>query len=346
MSNDLQLSDFSENIQKGFKEYDLNKGWVTTDDGNKIFIGGDGKPAYTRDQIKDAQKKEGSSSKETSSEKPKSEEKENKGSGKSSKETSDHFENYAKNNPLGSLEYEMYRNEDISKEEKIKFISGLREKYGAKNKSGKDKALKTLLKDFQEDVKSDNLSNVKLSSEDQSRVSKYENEIKSLESQRDQNTAINKLIRNKDVEGSDKKLKEMGLSESAINSLRNPQYGRAGVSSFVNQNISGNIKNKKDMVEKIKRNAKLNQEATDGSSGGIKQGDTGVHGIEFENNQDDQRVRLTFDGKPNAETRSTLKRNGFKWSPKNSAWQRNNNEAGHGAVKRALESLKDKESIY
>ena len=64
MSNELSLSDFSENIQKGFKEYDLNKGWITTEDGNKAFIGGDGKPKFTKEEIaKETSKKDSSSSK-------------------------------------------------------------------------------------------------------------------------------------------------------------------------------------------------------------------------------------------------------------------------------------------
>ena len=36
----------------------------------------------------------------------------------------------------------------------------------------------------------------------------------------------------------------------------------------------------------------------------------------------DERYRFIFDGKPEQEIIATLKSNGFKWSPKNSAWQR------------------------
>ncbi|MDO5846282.1 MAG: hypothetical protein Q4Q04_05095 [Methanocorpusculum sp.] len=37
---------------------------------------------------------------------------------------------------------------------------------------------------------------------------------------------------------------------------------------------------------------------------------------------EDQRVRIYFDEKPDVETRTALKKNGFKWSPKAGAWQR------------------------
>ena len=34
------------------------------------------------------------------------------------------------------------------------------------------------------------------------------------------------------------------------------------------------------------------------------------------------RLQLVFDGKPSDEIRGTLKKNGFRWSPKQGAWQR------------------------
>ena len=34
------------------------------------------------------------------------------------------------------------------------------------------------------------------------------------------------------------------------------------------------------------------------------------------------RLQLFFDNKPEAEIRDILKKHGFKWSPKNSCWQR------------------------
>ena len=36
----------------------------------------------------------------------------------------------------------------------------------------------------------------------------------------------------------------------------------------------------------------------------------------------DNRIRILYDGKPDEATRTALKSHGFKWSPKNSAWQR------------------------
>jgi len=56
---------------------------------------------------------------------------------------------------------------------------------------------------------------------------------------------------------------------------------------------------------------------------------------------DDMRIRLIFPDKPDEETRNALKANGFRWSPKNSAWQRMLNANGRWAAKNFLATVKD-----
>lgn len=60
--------------------------------------------------------------------------------------------------------------------------------------------------------------------------------------------------------------------------------------------------------------------------------------VTIERDGEDARLRLRFDGKPSEETRAELKRNGFRWSPKNTAWQRQLNANGERALKRLLEA--------
>ena len=45
---------------------------------------------------------------------------------------------------------------------------------------------------------------------------------------------------------------------------------------------------------------------------------------------------ILFDGKPDEATRSALKQNGFRWSPRNSAWQRQLTDNAERAARRAL----------
>lgn len=65
-----------------------------------------------------------------------------------------------------------------------------------------------------------------------------------------------------------------------------------------------------------------------------------VDGLEVVENAEAMRIQLFFDGKPDEQTRSLLKSNGFRWSPSFGAWQRQLNNNGIYATKRVLEKLK------
>lgn len=56
-------------------------------------------------------------------------------------------------------------------------------------------------------------------------------------------------------------------------------------------------------------------------------------------NAEIMRLQLIFDGKPDADTRAVLKKNGFKWSPSNTAWQRQLTQNAKYAVKQVIDEL-------
>lgn len=60
-------------------------------------------------------------------------------------------------------------------------------------------------------------------------------------------------------------------------------------------------------------------------------------------NTEIMRLQLFFDGKPEADVRSVLKSNGFRWSPKNECWQRQLTNNARYALKRVLKSLEEME---
>lgn len=66
-----------------------------------------------------------------------------------------------------------------------------------------------------------------------------------------------------------------------------------------------------------------------------------IEGLEVIEDATDMRIRLIFDSVPSEETRTLLKHYGFKWSPKNSAWQRQLTNNGIYSTKRLLEKLKE-----
>lgn len=68
-----------------------------------------------------------------------------------------------------------------------------------------------------------------------------------------------------------------------------------------------------------------------------------VDGIEVVENSEAMRIQLIFDEKPDDDTRELLKSNGFRWSPKFGAWQRQLTANGIYATKRVLIKIKEEE---
>ena len=58
--------------------------------------------------------------------------------------------------------------------------------------------------------------------------------------------------------------------------------------------------------------------------------------ISYGNDIENARVYLKFNGKPSDETISVLKKNAFKWSPKNQRWQRQTTVNGFNGLKKVL----------
>lgn len=59
-------------------------------------------------------------------------------------------------------------------------------------------------------------------------------------------------------------------------------------------------------------------------------------GFQIVRNAEQNRLQIIFDGKPDDDTRQALKQNGFRWSPRSSAWQRQLTDNAERAARRAL----------
>lgn len=60
------------------------------------------------------------------------------------------------------------------------------------------------------------------------------------------------------------------------------------------------------------------------------------NGFQIVRNAEQNRLQIIFDGKPDDDTPQALKSNGFRWSPRNSAWQRQLTDNAERAARRAL----------
>lgn len=64
-------------------------------------------------------------------------------------------------------------------------------------------------------------------------------------------------------------------------------------------------------------------------------------GFNVERNSDINRLQLKFSGVPDAKTRDTLKHNGFRWSPKEGAWQRQLNANSDRALEYVAKKMRE-----
>lgn len=74
-------------------------------------------------------------------------------------------------------------------------------------------------------------------------------------------------------------------------------------------NLSQNIRSIKLRIKKLERLDKVQTQSFENNN------------IKVEVNKDQNRIMIYFPGKPDEEIRTKLKRHGFRWSPRNTAWQ-------------------------
>ena len=125
--------------------------------------------------------------------------------------------------------------------------------------------------------------------------------------------AANKQFRKGDKLETRAELTKLGFTEKQMDEFFKPDFcGRIGFASYQLSNNNGRIKNVKERI------AKLEREANDIS----QEWKFGDGKCTLEDNVDDNRVKLYFPGKPADEIRTALKSHGFHWSKYEGAWMR------------------------
>lgn len=171
-----------------------------------------------------------------------------------------------------------------------------------------------------------------IKSDDERAIEKLEEKLEDMKNLQEQMKAANKAIRLKDTEAGNDLLREMGYSEEAITELRKPDFcGRVGYPDYELSNNNANI----HRVEGRLKSLKAAKER--GSS------EQEYKTFKVVENTEAMRYQIIFDGKPEADVRTLLKSNGFKWAPSQGAWQRQITANGKWALERVVEKLKEME---
>lgn len=170
-----------------------------------------------------------------------------------------------------------------------------------------------------------------IKSGDQDAIERLEEKLETLKEAQERMKVANKAIRLKDTEKGNEELMNMGYSEDQIKNLREPDFcGRVGYPSYMLQNNNANIHRTEGRLNQLRAAKEKGTQETECKLFKVVE-DTEI-----------MRLQIIFDGKPEPEVRDILKKNGFRWSPKNSCWQRqltNNARYSLNRVKEELEVL-------
>jgi hypothetical protein len=107
--------------------------------------------------------------------------------------------------------------------------------------------------------------------------------------------------------------------------------GRRGYPSYALTNNRAEIRRLEARLAGLRRVREVgNVERTEQTAAGE---------IEILHNAEAHRIQIIFPGKPDADVRAILKRNGFRWAPSQGAWQRHLNTNGTLAAQRVLAQI-------
>lgn len=168
-------------------------------------------------------------------------------------------------------------------------------------------------------------SNTAIFSDDPKALEKLQSKLVQLQDLQDFMKAANKCIRKKDKEGF---LKLPNATPALWEQLSTPnQWKQIGFPHYRLANNNQVINATKKRIEQLERIAALKTTELKGK------------GFTLVQNAEAGRVQFVFDGKPSEEIRTKLKKNGFKWSPLEQAWQRHLNGNGIYAAKQLFNEL-------
>ena len=150
-----------------------------------------------------------------------------------------------------------------------------------------------------------------ISSDDPQAVEKLEAKLATLEKHQEMMKAANAAIRMKDPAKGDAKLAELGYTPEDIAKLRAPDFcGRIGYPAYELQNNNAKSRRIRGRIAELKKRTENTPEGWEFDGGRVVV------------NTAENRLQIIFDGKPDADIRTELKGEGFRWAPSQGAWQR------------------------
>lgn len=156
-----------------------------------------------------------------------------------------------------------------------------------------------------------------ISADDPNAVQKLEQKLAGLEKSQETMKAVNAYYRkHKTLDGCPDISPEKG--QKLIASMAS--YDRVPYPSWALSNNNAEIRRVKERIKSLSRQKEIGYVGWEFAGGKV------------EANTQDNRLQIFFEEKPDAEVREELKGNGFRWSPKAGAWQRQLNDNAYFAA--------------
>lgn len=157
---------------------------------------------------------------------------------------------------------------------------------------------------------------------DSDALERLEEKLKKLTDYQETMKGINVVVRDKRIADAEKIktiCERFHVTPESAQEIVHPKesWHSPGIQSWQLSNNSAEIRRIKQRIEEVVRyrnEIKKTEEA-----GGLPEFE--FDGGKIVDNIPENRLQIFFDDKPEAEVRTQLKRNGFRWAPSNGAWQ-------------------------
>ena len=159
-----------------------------------------------------------------------------------------------------------------------------------------------------------------ISADDPNAVQKLEKKLAGLEKSQETMKAVNAYYRKHKTLDGCPHLSPEGIEKMKAEMSSSWHYEDKPYPTWALSNNSAEIRRVKERIKSLSRQKEIGYVGWEFAGGKV------------EANTQDNRLQIFFEGKPDAEVREELKGNGFRWSPKAGAWQRQLNDNAYFAA--------------
>jgi len=192
-------------------------------------------------------------------------------------------------------------------------------------------------------ARADRIGTGGISSDDPSALDKLRSKVANLEASHKAMVQANRIIRKSgSQEAKIPELVALGFSAEQAARLFVPDcFQIIGFAGFSLSNSKGRINQVKERITALERKQRAAEALT--AETGEPAKEKTFKGFTFREDLEENRFMFLFPGKPDEQTRGTLKGHGFRWSPTRAAWVRQITPNGRWAAERVISSLAGQE---